>query len=107
MSQVWKACSLGRAYEGAEAEGNRAHGEGESLPHVGGDSVDAGEEGSVSDEGVVALGCRCLGVPGAPDAGGEVVGGVPAGQAVVESSVHDDGARPDVGEHVGPVHSLG
>ena len=64
-------------------------------------AIDASQKGGVRGEGVVALGGRCLGVPGVPDPRGEVVRGVQAGEGVVESLVHDDRAGADVGEHVG------
>src|SRR4051812_43933877 len=110
MSQVWKACSLSRSptnWSKPNVIGPIANVKPSRSCGVTG--LDAGEQLRVGGQGVVALREGALGVPGVPHAWGEVVGGVPAGECVLQPALGDHRAGAQVREHLrdGPLRRVG
>ena len=102
MSQVWKACSLRRMPTNCSK--SRVSGPIEVVKLVRSASVTASRRARRSASAARAssrLAAGPFGVPGVPDAGGEVVGRVLAGEGLVEATLGDDGAGAEVGEDIG------
>ena len=110
MSQVWKACSLRRMPTISSKPRLTGPKEKVRLPRsASGTASYASIKRGVGHQGLVGLGPGRLGVPFVPDRLVEVVGRGGAGPGILEAAARNDGARSEVGEHLGdrPIVAIG